>query len=60
MESRRGRLVARKLPCDCGEKRRIKGVWMHFDVFGREIREKKERIYLENCPKSYPFYCKMR
>ena len=26
METRRGRLGARILPCNCGEKRRIKGV----------------------------------
>ena len=34
MESRRGRLGERTLPCNCGEKRRIKGVWWRLDVFG--------------------------
>ena len=28
LEPRRERLGARSLSCDCGEKRRIKGVWM--------------------------------
>ena len=28
MEPRRGSLGERTLPCNCGEKRRIKGVWM--------------------------------
>ena len=48
MEPRRGRLGARTLPCDCGEKRRIKGVWMSLDVFGREIRERGERGSTQN------------
>ena len=52
MESRRGRLGARTLPCNYGEKRRIKGVWWCLDVFRREIREWRERICLENYPKS--------
>ena len=48
MEPRRERLGARTLPCDCGEKRRIKGVWMSLDVFGREIRERGERGSTQN------------
>ena len=50
MEPRRGRLGARTLPCDCGEKRRIKGVWMSLDVFGREITEEKR----EDLPRKLP------
>ena len=59
METRRGRLGARILPCNCGEKRRIKGVQMCLGVFRREIGERRERIYPGNCQKSY-FLCKMR
>ena len=39
MESRRGRLSVRTLPCDCREKRRIKGVWM---CLGEKL-ERRER-----------------
>ena len=42
MEPRRGRFGVRTLPCDCGEKRRIKGVQWCLDEFRREI-EKLER-----------------
>ena len=48
MEPRRGRLSARTLPCDRGEKRRIKGVWMCF----REKLKSRERERI--CPKNYP------
>ena len=60
MEPRRGRLGARTLPYDCGVKRRIKGFWWCLDVFGREIRERRERIFPGNYPKSFFFFfCKM-
>ena len=39
MGPRSGRLGARTLPCDCGEKRRIKGVWMRLG----EKLERRER-----------------
>ena len=48
MGPRRGRLGARTQPRDCGENRRIKGVWM---CLGEKL-ERRERIYLEN----YPFF----
>ena len=57
MEPRRGRLDARKLPCDCGEKRRIKGVWM-------SLGEKLERGQRESAQETtfffFFFFCKMR
>ena len=56
MEPRRGRLGARTLPYDCGVKRRIKGFWWCLDVFGREIRERRERICLGNYPKYIYIY----
>ena len=56
MEPRRGRLGARTLPYDCGVKRRIKGFWWCLDVFGREIRERRERIFPGNYPKSFFFF----
>ena len=46
MELKRGRLSARTLPCDCREKRRIKGAWMCLDMFGREFREEKRKDLL--------------
>ena len=48
MEPGRGRLGVRRLHCDCGENRRIKGVWWCLDVFRREIWERRERI----CPET--------
>ena len=45
MKPRRGTLSARTLPCDCGEKRRIKGIWI---CLGEKSQRKRERI----CPKS--------
>ena len=42
MEPRRGGLSARTLPCDCGENRRIKGVWM---CLGEKL-ERRERGYV--------------
>ena len=36
MEPRKGRLGARTLPCDFGEKRRIKGVWKRNKTKERE------------------------
>ena len=39
MEPRRGRLGARTQPCDCGEKRIIKGVWM---CLGEKLEKKRE------------------
>ena len=64
MESRRGRLSARTLPCDCGEKRRIKGAWMCLDMFGREFREEKRKDLLRKLPKIFFFFffffCKKR
>ena len=54
MEPRRGRLGARKLPCDCGEKRRIKGVWM-------SLGEKLERGERESAQETtFFFFGKMR
>ena len=53
MEPRRGRLGARKLPCDCGEKRRIKGVWMGL---GEKLERKRENLptkMLQNCLNIY-------
>ena len=50
MEPRKGRLGARTLPCDCGEKRRIKGVWK------RNKTKERERICLEKCLKSFFFF----
>ena len=47
MEPRRRRLGASTLPWNYGEKKRIKGVWVCLDMFGREIRERSERIYPE-------------
>ena len=41
MEPRRERLGARTLPCDCGEKRRIKSVWMCLEK--KLERREKER-----------------
>ena len=41
MEPRRGKLGARTLPCHCGEKRRIKGVWMCLEE--KLERRKRER-----------------
>ena len=55
MEPRRERLGARTLPCDYGEKRTIKDVWM---CLGEKL-ERRERICLEKFPKSI-FSCKMR
>ena len=49
MKPRRGTLSARTLPCDCGEKRRIKGIWI---CLGEKSQRKRERICPENCPKS--------
>ena len=43
MEPRRERLGARTLPCDCGEKRRIKGVWM---CLGEKL-ERKEKGFAQ-------------
>jgi len=43
MEPRRGRLGARTRPCNCGDKRRSKGVWWCLDVFGMCLGEKLER-----------------
>ena len=63
MEPRRERLTARTLPCDCAEKRRIKGVQMCLDMFGREIREKRRKDLSKKLPKSsssFFFFGKMR
>ena len=49
MKPRRGTLSARTLPCDCGENRRIKGIWI---CLGEKSQRKRERICPENCPKS--------
>ena len=50
MESRRGRLGARPLPCDCGEKRKIEGVWMclgeKLDIIEQEKAININRVWI--------------
>ena len=48
MEPRRGRLGARTLPCNCGEKRRIKGVLMYL---GDKLERKERQSAQKNAPK---------
>ena len=55
MEQRRGRLGARTLPCDCGEKRRTKGVWI---CLGEKL-ERGEREFAAS-PSASSSFCKMR
>ena len=51
MEPRSGRLGAITLPCDCGEKRRIKGVWIC-------LGEKLERGERESAQNIFYFFAK--
>ena len=57
MEPRRERLGARTLPCDCGEKRRIKSVWMCLEK--KLERREKERESTQKTAQKLVFFCKM-
>ena len=53
MEPRRERLGARTLPCDCGEKRRIKSVWMCLEK--KLERREKEREFAQKTAQKLVF-----
>ena len=54
MEPTRGRIGARALPWDCGEKRRIKGVWM---CLGKKL-ERKEKGFAQKTGQNLLFWGK--
>ena len=54
MEPTRGRIGARALPCDYGEKRRIKGVWM---CLGEKL-ERKEKGFAQKTGQNLLFWGK--
>ena len=56
MEPRRERLGARTLPCDCGEKRRIKSVWMCLEK--KLERREKEREPAQKTAQKLVFFAK--
>ena len=56
MEPRRERLGARTLPCDCGEKRRIKSVWICLEK--KLERREKERESAQITAQKLVFFAK--